>query len=182
MIFVQVYRGMRKNRFLSKLCKAAGLNVRGSFDDLFEELTDKLQGSGRLIVIDEAEHLPIDAIDAVRRLNDFTGCGVVLCGLPVMLDMLRSYQREYAYIYNRTAISVQLTLLNEEDTRKLISTVMDGEVRCEVWHKASKGIGRDLRIICFEALRIAKLNNIAVKSDKFDRLINTVAKDLGRIV
>lgn len=55
MILLKAYPGIRKNRVLAKLCKEAGFSCRGSFDDLFEELTDRLEGSNRLIAIDEVD-------------------------------------------------------------------------------------------------------------------------------
>ncbi|MEG1648314.1 MAG: AAA family ATPase [Rikenellaceae bacterium] len=177
MILIKVYRGIRKNRFLQKLCKAAGVSDRGSFDDLFEELAERLDGTSRLIVIDEAEHLPIDAIDALRRLNDFTRCGLVLCGLPMLLSMLQHNQAQYGYIYNRMAVSVILKPLMDDDLKELVSTVLPSHANVLSWMDVCHGIGRDLRIILQESQRIAELNGITLDA----KLIKTVKCSLGRI-
>ncbi len=178
-IFVQVYKGIRKNRFLSKVCKAAGISDKGTFDDLFESLADQLSGTGRLIIIDEAEHLPIDALDAVRRINDFTGCGIVLVGLPVFYELLR----RYPYIYNRTAMPIRLDRLKKQDVSKMIDTMCPNEVPAEVWHQACAGVGRDLKMIALESLRVASLNGVDMTdTGAMIRIINQVTKELGRAV
>lgn len=178
-IFVQVYKGIRKNRFLSKVCKAAGISDKGTFDDLFESLADQLSGTGRLIIIDEAEHLPIDALDAVRRINDFTGCGIVLVGLPVFYELLR----RYPYIYNRTAMPIRLDRLKKQDVSEMIGTMCLNKVPAEVWHQACAGVGRDLKMIALESLRVASLNGVEMTdTGAMIRIINQVTKELGRAV
>lgn len=176
-IFVEVYKGIRKNRFLAKICKAAGLNSKGTFDDLFETIVEQLNGTGRLIIIDEAEHLPIDALDAVRRINDFTGCGIVLVGLPIFYKMLC----RYPYIYNRTAMPVRLDILTDRDAETMVETMLKSDIPSQVWHKACGGIGRDLKMIVIESLRVARLNGVNTSdvSSMID-VINAVGKELGR--
>lgn len=176
-IFVQVYKGIRKNRFLAKMCKAAGISTKGTFDDLFEDLVSQLRGTGRPIIVDEAEHLPIDALDAVRRINDFTGCGVVLVGLPIFYELLR----RYPYIYNRTAMPIRLKRLDKQDTSKMINTMCPTDVPAEVWHQACAGVGRDLKMIALESMRVAALNSVEVSNAAaMIKIINEVKKLLGR--
>lgn len=182
MILLKAYPGIRKNRVLAKLCREAGFSCRGSFDDLFEELTDRLEGSNRLIAIDEVEHLPIEAVDAVRRLNDFTGCPVILVGLPVFYQTLRKYQQEYAYVFNRVSIPVSVERNSAEDTGAMVATMLECEVSAEVWHEACGGIGRDLKEIVLESLRVAKLNGIKPEeTEKFVKVIRKVRKSLNRV-
>lgn len=180
-ILTEVYRGIRKNRFLAKLCKAADLNAKGSFDDTFELLCEKLRGTGRLIMVDEAEHLPLDALDALRRLNDFTGCGVVMVGLPIFYERLRSYQNDYSYIYNRTTIPMKLDRLNVDDTEALVSTMLLSDIEAGVWYSCCNGVGRDLKMIVQESLRIAGLNGSETQGAGFEKVIRAVTKRLGRV-
>lgn len=182
MILLKAYPGIRKNRVLAKLCKEAGFSCRGSFDDLFEELTERLEGSNRLIAIDEVEHLPIEAVDAVRRLNDFTGCPVLLVGLPVFYQTLRKYQQEYAYVFNRVSIPVTVERNSVEDAGAMVATMLDCDVSAEVWHEVCEGIGRDLKEIVLESLRVAKLNGIKPEeTEKFVKVIRKVKKSLNRL-
>ncbi|MDR1756069.1 MAG: AAA family ATPase [Culturomica sp.] len=181
MILLQAYPGIRKNRVLAKLAKEAGFSLRGSFDDLFEELTERLEGSGRLIAVDEAEHLPIEAVDAIRRLNDFTGCPVVLVGLPVFYDMLRGHQHDYAYVYNRISIPIRSERLLKEDVARMVATILRSDVDAEVWLSACGGIGRDLREVVLESIRVAGVNGITPDdTEKFLKVIRRVTKELSR--
>lgn len=181
MILLKAYAGIRKNRVLSKLCREAGLSGRGSFDDCFEELVARLDGTNRLIAIDEAEHLPIDAVDAIRRLNDFARVPVVFVGLPKFIEILRTYQYEYAYVYNRISIPVDTDKLNDEDIERMVATVIDFEIPTGVWQKACRGIGRDLRELVLESLRIARLNGVTPGNNQdFIDVIEVVKKQLGR--
>lgn len=180
-ILVQVYKGIRKNRFLAKLCREADIDACGSFDDLFEALCEKLKGTGRLIMIDEAEHLPIDAIDALRRINDFTGCGLLMAGLPMFYAQLKEYQRQYGYVYNRMSIPIVLDLISEDDTRKLINTICPDSLPVEVWHQAAGGVARDLKFIVRETVRVSKLNNVnTLDREEMIGIVNQVTKELGR--
>ena len=94
MILVKCYPGMRRNRFMKKLCQAAGMEGTGTYDDMFEDICSRLNGTGRVVAIDEAEHLTIESVDVVRRISDFTGCGVVFVGLPKFYSELSSRQRD----------------------------------------------------------------------------------------
>lgn len=181
MILLQAYPGIRKNRVLAKLCKSAGFNCRGSYDDLFEELVARLDGANRLIAIDESEHLPIDAIDAIRRINDFTGCPVIFVGLPNFYQILVKYQIEYAYVFNRISIPIDVKKNSMDDAANMVATMLDCDVDAAVWHDACAGIGRDLKEIVLESIRVAELNGIDVKdTEKFVKVIRRVKKELGR--
>jgi hypothetical protein len=183
-LFVECYAGMRKNRLLQKLGQAAGISsMHGRFDDMFEYLVSYLKGSGRLIIIDEAEHLPVEALDSVRRIHDFTGCGVLICGHPRFYESLKRFQDRYAYIFNRLSIPVQLKKLSASDASAMVSTMCENEVPGNIWIKACDGIGRDLKIIVQETMRVARDTGVEPsETAAFRTLISTVSKKLSREV
>ncbi len=182
-VFVECYIGMRKLRLMKKLSAAAGITPMGRFDDMFEYLCDHLNNSGRLIIIDEAEHLPVEAIDAVRRIHDFTGCGVLVCGHPRFYENLKLYQNRYAYIYNRLSIPTHLKKLSAKDCETMSLSMCNNNIPGKVWLKACDGIGRDLKIIVHEAMRMARDNEIeTTDTEAFITLIQTVSKNLSREV
>lgn len=183
MILVQCYPAIRKNRFMKKLCLSAGIDARGTYDDMFEELCTRLRDTGRFIAIDEAEHLTIDTIDAVRRINDFTGCGIVFVGLPKFYNELSRRQSDYAYVYNRTSMPMSLKKNTPSDLGAMAATMVNVEVPDQVYAKVSGGIGRDLKIIMLEALRVASDNGIAPTDIMaFSAILEKVSKNLGRKV
>lgn len=180
-ILVEAYRGMQRNRLLVKIANGAGWRLDGRFDDMFTRLIARLEGTNRPIIIDEAEHLSIQGLDALRRINDFTGCPILLCGMPVLLKNLQEFQQDYGYIYNRTSIPIVLKPLTPEDTDKMIATMLVNDLPSEVWHGACHGIGRDLKMIVLESMRVADMNNITMDDkERFTQVIQAVTKKLGR--
>ena len=49
------------------------------------EVVNKLNNSGRLLIIDEAENLPYRALEITRRIHDKTAVGVLLVGRNILL-------------------------------------------------------------------------------------------------
>lgn len=182
-IFVECYAGMRKNRLMQKMGASAGIGDGRTFDDMFEYLVRTLRGSNRLIIIDEAEHLPVEALDAVRRIHDFTGCGVLICGHPRFYESLKRYQDRYAYIFNRLSIPLALKKISAADAQAMAATMCPNEVPGNVWLKSCDGIGRDLKIIVHEAMRVARdLGVETTDTSAFRTLIGNVSKKLSREV
>jgi DNA transposition AAA+ family ATPase len=136
-----------------------------------------------VIAVDEVEHLTIESIDAVRRINDFTGCGVVLVGLPKFYNDLARRQSDYAYVYNRTAMPMKLGKCKKQDLATMAATMFDCAIPDVVLMNVCGGIGRDLRIILLESLRVAADNGVS-SSDvaAFSGIIERVSKNLGRKV
>ena len=56
--------------------------------DAFNAAVDLLGGSGRLIIVDEADNLANKVLNVVRQLHDATGCPVVLAGRPPLHAIL----------------------------------------------------------------------------------------------
>ena len=53
--------------------QVADSQVPGRKAALMNTLVAQLAGTNRLIIIDEADHLSLDALQAVRNLNDLAG-------------------------------------------------------------------------------------------------------------
>lgn len=66
---------------LEEVCLALGFReLPGGGARMQRELVARLQGSEGLLVIDEAQHLGVAALDALRALHDATGIGLALMG------------------------------------------------------------------------------------------------------
>lgn len=180
-ILVEAYKGMQRNRLMVKIANGAGWRLDGKFDNMFSRLVSRLEGTNRPIIIDEAEHLNVQGLDALRRINDFTGCPILLCGMPILLKNLQDFQQDYGYIYNRTSIPIVLDPLTAEDTDKMIATMLANDLPPQVWHSACRGIGRDLKMIVLESMRVADMNSITMSDkERFTQVIQAVTKKLGR--
>jgi DNA transposition AAA+ family ATPase len=66
---------------LEEVCLALGIReLPGGAARMQREIVARLRGTGGLLVIDEAQHLSVAALDAIRALHDATGVGVALIG------------------------------------------------------------------------------------------------------
>lgn len=73
---------------LKRIASELGRNAAGSCSDVMNRLVEFLKGTKRLIILDEADHLTISALDAVRNLNDEAGAGIVLSGNYKLFNQL----------------------------------------------------------------------------------------------
>ncbi len=74
------------------LCRAIAVRFdlppRGTFDAVFRRLTERLKGTKRMLMFDEAERCQYKALEFIRDVHDVTGCPVLLSGKPAVYDKL----------------------------------------------------------------------------------------------
>ena len=88
-----------------KVLSCIGKLQRGTDRVLVDAITDYLTSTPRLIIIDEAQHLSIRALENLRAINDVTESGVVLCGNPTVYDRMHGRgQAHFAQLYSRIGI------------------------------------------------------------------------------
>lgn len=66
-----------------------------------------LQKSHRLIILDEAEHLPVRTLDMVRAIYDDGNCGLVLMGQDVLMEKLSKATLHENLNYFRSRIGLK---------------------------------------------------------------------------
>lgn len=66
---------------LIELCNKLGIAPSRNNHDNISSIIDKLNGSDRLVIIDEAELLSYKCLEVIRRIHDKSGVGVVLAGI-----------------------------------------------------------------------------------------------------
>lgn len=96
---------------LEEIALAVGMReVSGWGPRLFRELVERLRGTEGLIVIDEAQHLSVRAIEAVRSLHDATGLGVALVGNDIVYTRMTGGNRTalFAQLFSRIGKRVRL--------------------------------------------------------------------------
>ncbi len=65
---------------LQLIGRKTGKTLAGKKEILMASLVDYFKNTGRLVIIDESDHLTMAALQAVRNLNDQTGIGIILAG------------------------------------------------------------------------------------------------------
>ncbi len=79
---------------------------------LMTGLVTQLKDSNRLIIIDEADHLTLQALQAVRNLNDQAKVGIVLAGNDKIYRQMVAGQKGHEFDQIRTRIIVRKRVEN----------------------------------------------------------------------
>lgn len=97
-----------------------GKELHGVDRLLVDTITDYLTNNPRLLIIDEAQHLSIRALENLRAINDSTETGIVLCGNPTVYDRMHGRgQAHFAQLYSRIGIRRHIIEPDLEDITKI---------------------------------------------------------------
>ena len=129
------------NAFLKLLCRQLKLPT-GRKDDMWMEIDEALRGGRKVLIIDEAQHLPIKTIEAIRAFTDSNPeLGVTLIGNPETVTNGRS-RPAFAQIRNRTKlINIRKTLqVTKKDIKLLFPALADNgqEKEIELLHTIAR--------------------------------------------
>jgi len=162
-VFIEADLGYTARDLFRELHKKCGFDGAGNLNKMKDDIIDRLSGSGRLIIIDEAEHLPVRALDLVRRINDKAEVGILFCGLQRFMETLRVRQADFAYLYTRIGFKVSLDSLQEKDVEVIVNEAIPG--RDGLWQIFSEECYGNCRILgklVARSLRLAELNSVPV--------------------
>jgi len=152
-----------------------GLEGVGTIHTLFEQAESKLQATGRLIIIDEAEHLPFKALELLRRLHDKAGVGVLLVGMPRLLGNLRGKRGEFAQLYSRVGVKAMLNCLRPTDTESFVQAYLPAANGIwKVFHDRTKGNARLLEKLIRRSSRLADINHVPIDAEVIDQALATL--------
>lgn len=95
------------NRLIARKLNIAG---RGAIE-ITESILGKLEGSDRVIIIDEAQHLTIKAINHLRCISDAADIGICLIGNTEIYAKIKQARRDEdnAQIYSRFGMRRELS-------------------------------------------------------------------------
>ena len=109
---------------------AEQLNVREHVSRrITREIVYRLKGSGRVILVDEAQHLTTRTLDHLRCIADEAGIGICLIGNEQVYTRLRgSGKADFAQLYSR--IGMRMEVLNKQIGREDVAAVFfDGRLK-----------------------------------------------------
>ena len=89
---------------------------------LTAEIVDRLKGSGRVLIVDEAQHLTVRALNHLRCISDESGVGIALVGNEEVYSKLRgSGKADFAQLCSRVGMrkQVQTRDIKMEDIRSI---------------------------------------------------------------
>jgi hypothetical protein len=172
-ILIEADLGYTPKVLFQKLLRKLGMTPSGSIHEMHEAIIDKLSDSGRIIIIDEAEHLPYKALELIRRIYDKAGVGILLIGMPRLYYNLCGKKGEYEQLYTRALYKVPLDLLSPEDVEAIVGQAIPANNGIwEVFYDFCKGNTRMLTNLLENSIERAKVLNRPLTPD----VIKSVAK------
>jgi DNA transposition AAA+ family ATPase len=174
-ILIEADLGFTAKVLFQELHRVLGMSGTGSVHSMFDECIRKLKGSGRMIIIDEAEHLPYRALELIRRIYDKAGVGILLVGMPRLVHNLRGKKGEYAQLFSRVGVSGRLDSLRLTDTEMLVRSVLPAANGiCKTYHAECHGNTRVLSKLLARSLRVARNSGV----DLDDEVVRATAQML----
>lgn len=94
------------NAFLKLLCRVQKITATGRKDEMWMRLSDAFAGERKVLIIDEAQHLPIKTIEAIRAFFDSNPLlGICLVGNIETVTNTGKSREAFAQIRNRTKLT-----------------------------------------------------------------------------
>lgn len=87
-----------------------------------ELIIERLQGSGMVLIVDEAQHLTVRALDHLRCMTDESGVGLALIGNDSLHDKIyNSKNGDFKQMYSRIGLPAELRTkdITMEDIKKI---------------------------------------------------------------
>jgi len=165
-ILIEASVGYTEKFALKKIDELTGGDGRGGKPDLLDGIVEKLKGSNRLIIIDEAEHLQDRILEVIRRIHDFTGVGVLYVGLPKFAATVINLRRDFDYIKNRIYMPAKFERITVDDAERILNTIIPNiNGLSQVFHERSRGCARKMVFLAEECLRLQQLNGADLTED-----------------
>ena len=160
-ILIESDSGYTAKSLLKEIHRRLSLSGRGCVYDLMDEVVRKLNQSGRLLIIDEAENLPYRALEITRRIHDKTDIGVLLIGRNILLENLKGFNNQYDQLYSRVKYTKIIDRLILVDIVKILETIGLDSKLAETYLQYSDGNTRRLEHLISHSISIAKINGKA---------------------
>lgn len=112
----------RPGPLLYRISVAIGARISTTIHILESSIIERIRDTRGLIVIDDAQHLCIRALDEIRSIHDATGIGIALVGNEVIYSQMTGGRRsaEFAQLFSRLSKRVQLTKPRDGDIDALL--------------------------------------------------------------
>jgi DNA transposition AAA+ family ATPase len=118
-ILIEVIPGMRVKSLLKDIAKRLGIDANAKAEELVVLIAKEFKRRDGVLVIDEAEHLSIRALENIRRIWDFSRVPVILVGTYGLIKNLKGNRGELLQLYSRIKGKWEFKELDEEDFKKL---------------------------------------------------------------
>lgn len=141
---------------LNRLCAHLGIHARASLSRKLELVAEELKVAPVAIIIDEAEHLPVRALEVLRRIHDFSACPILLFGTNILLKNLMGKDGELRQLYSRISSKYLFKGLSKQES--------DAFFACDLF-KYTKGNFRSSAKLYAKASRLSQLHSTPINEE-----------------
>lgn len=147
-VFIEPDMGYTAKVLLQEICKALNLPEKGTIHELTDRIVEVLKDSGRMLIVDEAELLPLRALECVRRIYDKSGCALQLVGMPRLLQNLKGANAEFKQLFSRVCLHCPLgNDVKDVDLLEIISGNLKECEEAEAKHLVKVSHGNVRRLV-----------------------------------
>ena len=169
-IMIEVDPTFSSKVLLAEICQELGIIAGRNNNAMMTAIIDKLDGSDRLLIVDEAELLTLNSLEILRRIHDKADIGIVLAGMPRLRANLRGARGQYKQIFSRIGDFHDLKMrLPAEDIAMFCEAALGTAEFNETLNKVSQGNARRLNKLLRGINRMAVLNKAPVNKDMIDQ-------------
>ncbi len=169
-IMIEVDPTFSSKVLLAEICQELGIIAGRNNNAMMKAIIDKLDGSDRLLIVDEAELLTLNSLEILRRIHDKADIGIVLAGMPRLRANLRGARGQYKQIFSRIGDFHDLKMrLPVEDIAMFCESALGTSEFNETLNKVSQGNARRLNKLLRGINRMAVLNKAPVDKDMIDQ-------------
>lgn len=159
--YIEARPSFTARTLMRKLAKELGCTPKSNQYELEEEIISKLKDSGRLIIVDECEHLNHRALETLRTVVfNASHTGLLLVGLETLKYALIGTKTKNEYLSSRCLANSRVKALKEDETHKLVERLFKGASNAvkKAFYEVTKGNMRLFENTVFEVRRLLQLN------------------------
>lgn len=173
--YVLYMEGFTLNLFIKRIASELTGTCAGNFERNLDIIRDATRIFRRLVVIDEADRIPLRYLEAVRNINEYCSLPIMLVGEETLIARMNSQDRLKSRIRKPL---VQMHPLNVTDvaTYYRMALGMDISKDIEVCKILLNLAQRDFRILVNDAQHIAQIMN----TNGFGELTKEILNAYGR--
>ena len=169
-IYIEARPSFTARTLMRKLGAALGCTPKNNQYELEEEIIRKLKNSGKLIIVDECEHLNHRALETLRTVVfNASKTGLLLVGLETLKYTLIGTRTKNEYLSSRCLANSKVEALSVTETASIVEKLFNGVSNAvkQVFYDVTKGNMRLLENAVFEVQRLMQINPEATLTKDF---------------
>ena len=150
---------------LDELCERLHISGGRNLHEKVILIAKELKRRDVVILIDEAEHLSVRALEDLRRIWDFSSCPLILFGTEILLKNLIGKNGELRQLYSRIGGKWNMKGLSQEECGALFTQGI---------HAYTKGNFRSSAKLYAKAARLAELHHVKLDKDIIAQAVSMI--------